>query len=589
MTNWKNNGSSLIKQINFWLNRLNKVLKIVLVLFVIAIIVELISLYNKRVSPIDKKETIVVESPYYLHGINAYEEHDYSSAEENLLLALEQTTNEKGKKTLETAEICVQLGALYMRMDMFETGYDYVNSAYTTFKELLGDDYSNTIQAKCLIAQYDMCMDNYSRALSTFYEAYEETRYFYNKVDIGLCIAQCYRELGDYENANIWYNELITYYNKSGTLDLTYINLLNECCLYSIEIEDDELAINGFLNAISLWESLNIPEDATIANVYANLSSTYFKRGNYHEGERYAEKAMTIWEELYGSDSMNLVNIYMDMSDRYKKNLMFDEAKNILDRALKIVLSSVGENHTMAAEIYNRLGIFYGERGMFRQSAESYLHAVEIRKNLLGGDYIYDASVYINLSECYGHLREYEKSLEFGLESIRIFEAFLGSDNTRTASAYTSIAWTYANMGNLEKAMQRVNQALEIYEKNESLHNLDVAYAYQTAGYIYTRYGQYEPAKEYLIKALEMFMDISGKNTLNVFDICLYLGDIDIIYEKSYDSAAEYYKQSYAILNELSLEDTTYSEQFNESVEMLYETSNLKEAFDQWLDDWIKA
>lgn len=369
---------SAVKKINRFINVIYK-WRIVIAAVVLVVAVS-IRCCVAGVSFFDKRANIDIKNQNYHMGISAWNELDYLNAKENLTIALEELTREKGRNSLEAAEASQKLGALYLEMGRYEEAYELLSSAYVVFRDKLGADDSNTVTAKCQIALYDIYTGNAERANATFSEVYDETKFIANKFMIAQMVAQCYTKMGDYSTAILWYDHLGQLYNETGIRNIAMVNMCNDYCLLLFETGQYDMAIDGFLSTISIWESLNVKEDDNIANIYANLATVYFFCGKIEEGNAACEKSLDIWQSLYGENNINCARVYLNIAETYEIKLMFPDSKKYLDRALEIALSAVGENNDLTASIYNDLGIYCVDRGELQQAIENYTKAIEIKR-----------------------------------------------------------------------------------------------------------------------------------------------------------------------------------------------------------------
>ena len=189
MENSKNDhslGKKLLHGFQFLLN--NTWLFYILIALALFIAIAL-RMHQAGISLFPKQTNISVKSPYYQAGMTYWEELDYVSAEEQLLLALKETQETNGTSSLETAEVMQKLGALYLEMDKIDECYDYLNSAYVTFLEKLGPSDGMTTIAKCQICLYDIATDNVERGLAGLTDAYDATKDMSQKMQIAQLLA----------------------------------------------------------------------------------------------------------------------------------------------------------------------------------------------------------------------------------------------------------------------------------------------------------------------------------------------------------------------------------------------------------------
>lgn len=558
---------------------------VIIITFAIAIALLIKKFHDNGFSPFDKKTDIKVSSQYYETGMEYWEQADYLKAEENLLLALKETTKSKGSSSLETAEVSQKLGALYLEMDKYEECYDFLNSSYVTFRKELGKEDGNTIIAKCQISVYDIKTGKIERGFAALNEAFDQTNYFMHKIQIAQMIAQCNIFTCNYTKALKWYDTLENLYTEFGITNLATVNFYNAYAILFLDLSQYEQAVNSLLTAITYWQSLNTKEDSTILNIYANLAYAYSVSNQYEKAITAGEKVISIGKSFYGENNIHLARAYESIADVYGNLQMPKKQLDYLEQAKKTALSAVGKNHAITADIYNALGLYYDSRNQKQDAIKSYKEALEIRKNILGKNHLTTAAVYQNLSDCYNNMGQFEKSITNAQEAVSICEAIYGKDNINTAQAYTTLVWPYANMGKIKNAENRIKLALDICSKQVNTANETVAYIYQTAGYVYMRKRNFTTAEQYLKQAQTLFSNLSKEISVNTAEIYRYLGDICM--EKSnYQNASDYYQNAWSIYQQVFQNDDSYESRFGSQIKNLYKNLKPKESYENWLKKW---
>lgn len=504
-TKLSNTLDSLIK----WVNFICKIAWIAIIVFLTIAF----GLLFKRFSDsgwsfFNKREEINVSSAYYESGMQFWEAMDYGKAEEHLLLALDEMKQSRGEGALETAEVSQKLGALYLDMGKFEESYELLNSAYVTFYNNLGEEDGNTIIAKCQISLYDIETGNIERGFASLNEAYDQTKYITYKIQIAQMAAQCNMRLGDYKNALRWYEVLGNFYRQYSKASLVTVNYYNDCGVLLIALGEYDEALNYLLAAVNEWQSLNIEEELTIANVYTNLAKAYALCGQYENAILSGDKGLSIWKSIYGDNTIYVARAYENLASVYEDMGMAEREMEYLEQALAIADNVVGRNHEVTAEINNAIGNYYISRGEIQSAIDYYGEALEIRKNILGKNNLVTASVYQNLSECYMEMGQYEEGVEHAQEAVRICESLCGRDNSNTAYAYMTLARAYENVGDAGAADQMADAALDIIIRHKSTDTIATAQIYQKAGDICMRREQFEKASAYYWEAWRIYWRI---------------------------------------------------------------------------------
>ena len=527
-----------------WVNRICNIAGIVMVIvFGIAFVVLFKRFSDNGWSFNNKKVEIAINSLSYEMGMEFWEELNYAKAEENLLIALDEMNRSKGEGSIEAAGVSQKLGALYLDMGRYEESYEFLNSAYVTFYNKLGEEDGNTVITKCQISIYDIRTGNIERGFATLNEAFDQTKYVLYKIQIAQMVAQCNILLGDYRKALEWYGIIGNFYEDFGNITLERVIFYNDYGVLLIELGEYERALDYFLKSVSDWRSLDIKEDLTIANVYTNLAKAYAMCGQYEKAISTGEKGISIWQSLYGENSVYVAKSYENLASVYGDMQMADVQIEYLEQALAMAIDAVGRNHEVTAEVNNMIGNYYVNYGEVQSAIRYYEEALDIRKNLLGKNNLVTASVYQNLAECYTDMGKYEESVENAQEAVEICEVLCGRDNINTAHAYMTLARAYESMGNAEDAKKLVEIALDISARHKSIANIMTAQIYQTAGDIY-------------------------------------------MHQNCLESASDSYWKAWLIYQQLFLNEASYETRFDDQLKQLYDGLELTEEYESWARQW---
>ncbi len=536
--------SNMLDSLTKWVNRICNIANAAIGVFCVAAFLLLFKRFSDSGwSFFNKKEEINVSSTYYESGMQFWEAMDYEKAEEHLLLALDEMKQSRGEGALETAEVSQKLGALYLDMGKYEESYELLNSAYVTFYDNLGEEDGNTIIAKCQISLYDIETGNIERGFASLNEAYDQTKYITYKIQIAQMAAQCNMRLGDYKNALRWYEVLGNFYRQYSKASLVTVNYYNDCGVLLIALGEYDEALNYLLAAVNEWQSLNIEEELTIANVYTNLAKAYALCDQYENAILSGDKGLSIWKSIYGDNTIYVARMYENLASVYEDMGMAAREMEYLEQALVIANNAVGRNHEVTAEINNAIGNYYISQGEIQSAIDCYGEALEIRKNILGKNNLVTASVYQNLSECYMEMGQNEEGVEHAQEAVSICEFLYGRDNSNTAYAYTTLARAYENMGDAGAADQLVEAALDIIIRHKSMDNIATAQIYQTAGDIY-------------------------------------------MHQEQFEKASVYYWETWRIYQQIFLKEDSFAGSFEEPLKQLYGGLKPAEEYEVWVERW---
>lgn len=539
--------SNMMDTLTLWVNRICNIATIAIpVVLIAAVALLLIRFYHNGWSFFNKQTEISIDNPYYETGMRLWEELDYRKAAENLHTALEQISRSEGKGSQEAAAVSQKLGSLYLELGRYEESYELLNSAYVTFYNKLGAEDGNTVIAKCQISVYDIRTGNAERGYAALYDAFDETKYISYKLQIAQMIAQCHMLQSNYKEALQWYKQLETTYQNTGFSGPGLVSYYNDYGVLMIKLGEYEQALEYLITAVQQWQSLDVTDDLTIANIYANMAKAYALYGQYENAITYGKKGLSALQTLGLTENIQVAKAYENLAAAYGDMQRPDMEIEYLEKALDIAIATVGENHEVTAEIYNAIGTYHLNGKEVRQAIENYQKSLEIRKNLIGKNNPTTAAVYQNLAKCYNCMEQYEKSMENAREAVAICESIYGRDNIHTGQSYINMAWIDEQMGNEEDASRFVRIVLDMIDRHKSIDNEMTAQVYLTAGDIYLE-------------------------------------------QECSEEASGCYRESWQIYQGLFSDKNIYESEFNGRLEKLYGNSEASEDCEGWMERWKRG
>lgn len=555
MENSKNDhslGKKLLHGFQFLLN--NTWLFYILIALALFIAIAL-RMHQAGISLFPKQTNISVKSPYYQAGMTYWEELDYVSAEEQLLLALKETQETNGTSSLETAEVMQKLGALYLEMDKIDECYDYLNSAYVTFLEKLGPSDGMTTIAKCQICLYDIATDNVERGLAGLTDAYDATKDMSQKMQIAQLLAQSHTSLGNYSEAGQYYKILLRFSSESGASGLYQSIIWNDYGVMLLDQGETKEAITAFEQAVSLWSRSSTTAEQELAKTYENTALAYSYLHQTEQAIDYINKALNIRKSLGDNESINVANTYLTASTIYDDLGMDAECLSSLESALQVALSARGENHLVTGTIYRSLGTFYSLRHEMSLAIEYHLKALEIQKNILGEKSNITSVAYQRLCDDFNEVGDYTKSIEYGQKAIEICESLHKKDNPLTAAAYLQIAWPYMNSGDYDSALFYAELGTDICDRHLDKEDYTLAWAHQTLGQAYSKAERYPEAFSNLQMALNLYQNLPTVDYSKELATTYHFLGSAYLSTSEYSSALSAYQSELAIINQLPESD----------------------------------
>jgi len=248
-------------------------------------------------------------------------------------------------------------------------------------------------------------------------------------------------------------------------------------------------------------------DDYGIANVYMNLGSIEYLKGNLISAHKY-------WEE-----SLNLYKLL--------------------------------KNEPKIAGAYSNIAIIYSELNNNKKALENLFLASKIleknnKKLLL-------TNMYNNIGGVYQCLKDYPNSIKYFNKSIYLKE-ILG-DELGIAVSYTNLAIVYTENNDFKKGLEYSLKSIKIKKKYNYLKGLPVTY--KTICDIYINIEQYDNALNYALEGLRISEDNSILKDEVSFNEYIYK-----IYDKKGEvDRANDYKKTFILLNDSLLKHRNYEKE----------------------------
>lgn len=369
----------------------------------------------------------------YEEGLENWRRLDYNRADRDICGALEEISHHLSQAEVEVAKINNSLGCLYLDMGRYEEAYDFLNSAFVTFKDVFGEGSREERTSMFSIAQYDYYTGNFETALKMAQKIMDKSDPEEDMVIIAAVShfrAMIFDSLGDYDSAISVYQELLTsfedilrdggrseelsayvhdpaldqgekdyYTNTLKWIILTYNNM-GQVYIHLEKYDEASEALQTGLE-LSLDNIYIGKQNLTASKLYYNLAIVYARQGKQKEAIDSIDLAMRIQQKLFDYEAVypGLVEVYDIYGTLLTEQGKDEEAEEYFHNALSLAQKSFGENHPKTAEAYNALGSYWFDQGEYEEAADAFEHAVLIRKNILGKEHPDTVEFYINLAK----------------------------------------------------------------------------------------------------------------------------------------------------------------------------------------------
>lgn len=364
----------------------------------------------------------------YEVGIENWRRLDYVRAERDILAAREDISDEVSQAEIEVAKINNSLGCLYLDMGRYKDAYDYLNSAYVTFRDKIGENGIEARAVRTSIARYFYNVGKLDEALAEIQYVLDNSDAQKEKAIMAgtnHLRAMIYDAQGKYEDALELYDQVLSLYGdilENGRLSEQLANYANDPnltqsekdyytnCVKWIILTYDNIARvnihkgdhNAAMNAAQTGIDMSLENvyigkrNITTSRLYKDLAVAKGMAGNIKEALDDIDLAMRIQRNLFDFEDVfpGLVEVYDVYGDLLKAKGSVAKADQYYKDAVELAETSFGENHPETAMAYNYLGKHYLSLGDVGKAVDCQEKALEIRRNLLAEDHPDTAKMY---------------------------------------------------------------------------------------------------------------------------------------------------------------------------------------------------
>lgn len=368
----------------------------------------------------------------YEVGIENWKRQEYSKAERDIKDALNDIGEETSQSEIEMAKLNNSLGCLYLDMGKYKDAYDYLNSAYVTFRNQLGEKSIESRAARASISQYYYFIGDLDEALI-------ETQYILDNSDettekaviarTSHIRAMIYDDQGNYDEALSLYDKVLDMYSdisSDGKLSEDLSNYANDPNLTQSEKENYTNSIRWIILTYSNIAKVNIHKEdyataieaankglemalsndyigkknITTSKLYMNLAIAQGRSGDVKTALENIDLAQRIQSNIFDFEDVfpGLVEIYTIYGDLLMMKEDYSEAEEYYNLAENLAIELLGKNHPDTASAMDSLGIYKLKTGNPDTAIKYLKEAVEIRKNILAENHPVTAKIYYDLA-----------------------------------------------------------------------------------------------------------------------------------------------------------------------------------------------
>ncbi|MDX2189384.1 MAG: CHAT domain-containing tetratricopeptide repeat protein [Bacteroidota bacterium] len=247
--------------------------------------------------------------------------------------------------------------------------------------------------------------------------------------------------------------------------------------------------------------SADIEDEALESRAYILL-----EQGKYKEAESMLKSGIETKTETLNDGSIEFIKPYLNVGYIQFIYGNYAEAENYYNKALQISLKVFGPQSIRTAECYYKIQKLKYAIGDYDKAKELLLKVIDIYKNKFEEKHIFIVSAYLDLSNLYLVTKEpAEKSDELLSKALEIVTTYLGEEHSLYAQTVKDIAKFYIKTGQYDKAEKYLNISAAIFKVKQGRKNLNIAEIYVLKGDLNLQNKKLKDAETNYEKALNIY------------------------------------------------------------------------------------
>lgn len=232
--------------------------------------------------------------------------------------------------------------------------------------------------------------------------------------------AYLYTNWGEYDKAELIYNEIIKIYEVTEKEKGNYANALVQMALLYRKTGRYEDAEMLYLQAIDIKTKLFGANNSSVAITLNNLAALYVQMRAYAKAVAILKKVLSVYANLLGEDHINCGILANNIASAYLKIGDYEHAEMYFNKVKKNYQKNIGTYNHKYAGLINNLAYLAKEQGDYDKARKLYEEAIEIYKIVLGPNNILIAFRLNNLADVYLELDSLDKAQELLIQAIVI-------------------------------------------------------------------------------------------------------------------------------------------------------------------------
>jgi CHAT domain-containing protein/tetratricopeptide (TPR) repeat protein len=237
-----------------------------------------------------------------------------------------------------------------------------------------------------------------------------------------------------------------------------------------------------------------------------------YKREQFEEGARLAERAYELTRQLYGEHHLNTAVAMNDMAGMYAAAGNVAAAEPLFYKALELYRAALGDKHLHVATSLHNLGILHHSTGSYTKAVSLYLQADEILRatvNEQHPNYIDNLS---KLLSSYLAVHNYAGALTTARKLLDIKRRHVGERHVETLGYLETVAQLYARLGDHERAEPLYGQLLDAYRSAHGEESQEVGHVLNSLAVLNYSTGNYARAESLYTRSADILLRGVGEN-----------------------------------------------------------------------------
>ncbi|KAK1655254.1 hypothetical protein BDP81DRAFT_456348 [Colletotrichum phormii] len=236
------------------------------------------------------------------------------------------------------------------------------------------------------------------------------------------------------------------------------LKTMGNLALSHINQDHLEVAVELLLSTLEAQKRLLAESDKDVLYTRPELSTLYFKQGQYEEAEKLQLQVLERDRE-------------MELGRTYTEQGRLTEAEQMFSQALARSRALVGEEHDETVRTTLDLGRLYRSQGRLVEAEELFLKMLELRRITLGEEHKNTAWIMGELGFLYSHQLRLAEAEKLQLRTLEVDRKVLREGHVETLIQENNLAWTWWDQGRKEEAIQLMRKCAKARERVLGRHH----------------------------------------------------------------------------------------------------------------------